>query len=390
MGVPVAVVRAEPALCASTEVGCESHAPGRRVGAGGARWLLLCLFLLAAMGASGHEAGLSSVTLGQAGDHVTLRYRFNAAELAAVAPERLPRPFETVSVGGRALHASQANSIADEADQVAWEAHYKVPADFDEMTLRVDLLEALPRGHRQLVFVGSGAEGTSLAPWAILDREHAQIVLAITPISQAGMDHSLAYWMLDGARHIWGGFDHLAFLGVLLLPLLMSLRRGSRRTTTLAVARLVTAFSIAHSMTLLSATFGWVALPDRLVESSIALSVVVAALANLWRASPLPGLAMAFGFGLLHGLGFAGALGETGLSGSTLILSLLAFNVGVELGQLAIVLVVLLVAVAPWARLGIPVEQSAWRRPAMCVGSVAIAALGAAWLVERITPLLGL
>ncbi|MEO0424087.1 MAG: HupE/UreJ family protein [Pseudomonadota bacterium] len=346
--------------------------------------------LFATAVAWGHEAGLSSVSITQEDDALALHYRFNGEELATLSTERLSAPFETISVAGQAVSPSEFRSVADEPGQAAWRVRYRLPPGSAPVTLTAELLKDLPRGHRQLVYTGGAGNDAGLAPLAILDRTHPEV--AITGPDGAGATHeahSLAYWMLDGARHIWTGFDHLAFLGVLLLPLLVGLRRGSRTATALSVARLVTVFSVAHSITLLLAAFHVVALPDRLVESSIALSVVVAAVANLRRVSPMPGLVLAFGFGLLHGFGFAGALGDTGLAGGTLVLSLLAFNVGVELGQLAIVLAVLLVAVAPWARLGLPVEHTGWRRPAMGAGSLAIAGLGAWWLVERVAPIFG-
>jgi len=138
----------------------------------------------------------------------------------------------------------------------------------------------------------------------------------------------------------------------------------------------VTAFTVAHSITLTLAALSIVALPSRWVESGIALSVVLAALNNLFPIVANGRWMAAFGFGLLHGFGFAGALQDLGLPTGSLALSLAAFNLGVESGQLAIVLVFLPLAFA---------LRSTWtyRRLVFAGGSVAIAAIASVWLVER-------
>jgi hypothetical protein len=192
----------------------------------------------------------------------------------------------------------------------------------------------------------------------------------------------------DGVWHIWIGFDHILFLLSLLLPAVGTwvLRPGGGRPVwqpvpRLSVAgwevlRIVTAFTLAHSVTLSLATLGWVALPSRLVEATIAASVVLAALNNVWPLFQGRRWAVAFGFGLIHGFGFASVLADLGLPQQALALALLGFNLGVEAGQLAIVAVFL-----PWAfalRRGV-----FYRRWVLTGGSLAIAALAALWFVER-------
>jgi hypothetical protein len=182
--------------------------------------------------------------------------------------------------------------------------------------------------------------------------------------------------------HIWIGIDHILFLLALLLPAVLR-REGGRwlpapsyRFAFWDVLAIVTAFTVAHSITLTLATLGWVTLPSRPVESLIAASVVLAAANNVW---PLAGgrrWLVAFGFGLVHGFGFAGALAELGLPPGALALSLLGFNVGVELGQLAIVVLFLPLAYA-LRRTGF------YRRGVLVGGSLAIAALAFAWFVQR-------
>jgi len=186
----------------------------------------------------------------------------------------------------------------------------------------------------------------------------------------------------EGAWHIWTGFDHMLFLLSLLLPavLVRDEKRwkisASFQSAFVEVAKVVTAFTVAHSITLTLAAMSIVILPSRFVESGIALSVVLAALNNLHPVVANGRWIAAFSFGLLHGFGFAGALHDLGLPAGSLALSLFGFNLGVEAGQLAIVVVFL-----PLAYL----LRSTWvyRRMLFAGGSAAIAAIASVWLVER-------
>jgi len=186
----------------------------------------------------------------------------------------------------------------------------------------------------------------------------------------------------EGVWHIWLGFDHILFLLSLLLPAVLVRRdgrwqpKGSFRGAFIEVAKVVTAFTLAHSITLSLAALGVVSLPSRWVESAIALSVVLAALNNLLPVVSQGRWIAAFAFGLLHGFGFAGALRDLGLPTGSLALSLAGFNVGVELGQLAIVAVFL--PIAFWLR-----GTWSYRRLVLAGGSTAIAAIAVVWFAER-------
>jgi hypothetical protein len=190
----------------------------------------------------------------------------------------------------------------------------------------------------------------------------------------------------EGVWHIWIGFDHILFLLSLLLPAVLVWhvgRRSSRwqavetfRTAFVDVFKIVTAFTIAHSITLSLATLGVIELPSRWVESAIAASVVLAALNNVWPLFRGRRWTVAFAFGLIHGFGFASVLADLGLPREALALALVGFNLGVEGGQLAIVAVFLPLAFA--------LRRSAfYRRVVMVGGSLVIAALAGIWLVER-------
>lgn len=186
----------------------------------------------------------------------------------------------------------------------------------------------------------------------------------------------------EGVWHIWIGFDHILFLLALLLPAVLVWR--ARQWQAAAgfgpafwdVFRIVTSFTLAHSITLTLATLGLVTLPSRAVESAIALSVVLAALNNLRPLAQRGRWVVAFAFGLIHGFGFASVLVDLGLPRDALALALVGFNLGVEAGQLAIVAVFLPLAYA--------LRRTVfYRRWMMFGGSLAVAALAAAWFVER-------
>ena len=182
--------------------------------------------------------------------------------------------------------------------------------------------------------------------------------------------------------HIWIGFDHILFLLSLLLPAVLILRKKEWqaaeqfRGTFWDVFRVVTSFTVAHSITLSLAALSVISLPSRLVESTIALSVLLAALNNLWPVVAERRWAVAFAFGLIHGFGFASVLTDLGLPQGALLLALVGFNVGVEVGQLAIV-----TAFLPFAY-GL---RRSWfyRRLVFAGGSAAIALVAAVWLAER-------
>jgi hypothetical protein len=192
----------------------------------------------------------------------------------------------------------------------------------------------------------------------------------------------LLNFIREGVWHIWTGYDHILFLIALLLPSVLY-RQGSEwapaegvKGALLNIVKVVSAFTVAHSITLTLATLGWVNLPPRLVESVIAASVVIAALNNLKPLFAERTWMIAFGFGLIHGFGFASALTELRLSASSLAGALVGFNIGVELGQLAIVFIFVPIAFA--LRKG-----TFYQKVALRYCSIVISALAGAWFFER-------
>lgn len=203
-------------------------------------------------------------------------------------------------------------------------------------------------------------------------------------------DSGFFQYLKEGVHHIWIGTDHILFLLALLLPAVFfhapaPKRPGGKleffphtrfRPSFANVFKIVTAFTLAHSVTLTLAALEIIQLPSRLVESSIAASIVLAAFNNLRPVFQNRAWMVAFGFGLIHGFGFASVLADLGLPKSTLVTALIAFNLGVELGQLAIVATFLPIAFA---------FRRTWfyRRLVFRGGSVLVILVAIIWFVER-------
>jgi hypothetical protein len=198
---------------------------------------------------------------------------------------------------------------------------------------------------------------------------------------------SFADFVVHGVEHIFTGYDHICFLlGLLLVATLHARRQGkivdyearTPRDAALRVLQTITAFTLAHSLTLIAAALGWVQLPSRVVESAIAASIVYVAVENIVTIEPRNRWPLAFGFGLVHGLGFASVLRPM-LPTSGIVPPLLAFNVGVELGQLSIVAIVL-----PLLLVGTRRSPRGYRRVVVVAGSAIIGLFGMLWLVDRV------
>lgn len=187
----------------------------------------------------------------------------------------------------------------------------------------------------------------------------------------------------EGIWHIWKGYDHILFLLTLLLPAVVLYRNGrwqsgaSLRDSLLDVFKVVTAFTVAHSLTLTLAVNQLLTLPSRWVESGIALTVLLGALNNIFPVVRKRRWAVAFSFGLIHGLGFASVLTDLGLRGWNLALALVGFNAGVEAGQLAIVLAFVPLA---YALRG----TRFYRHAFMPAGAVGISCVALYWLAVRV------
>ena len=224
---------------------------------------------------------------------------------------------------------------------------------------------------------GLGAnQASAMVMVSLLDgRQYQQVLNAeqpdfVVPEESSAGDVVSDYALL-GMEHIWGGIDHLLFV----FGLLLLVGGGTRLLWT------ITAFTVGHSITLSLVTLGFFDYPVALVEFTIALSIFVLAVEltrtekhdALWR-NPWW---LAGGFGLLHGMGFAGALAETGLPQDNVPLALLFFNIGIEIGQITFILLVL----AIWMVIRKPLTP--WREQLLPVPVYILGALSAMWCIER-------
>ena len=266
------------------------------------------------------------------------------------------------------------------------------PSAVAALTVNYKLLFEVDAQHRGLLKLETlPAEGAAHTMSAVFPVENATQTFNVsangeTPILAKAAQ--LGTYVADGIKHIAIGFDHILFLVALLLPAVLVRTKDDRtgvtrwmpvadmHTAFITVLKIVTAFTIAHSTTLSLAALDVVRLPSRLVESLIAVSVLATALDNLWPFLPRKRWLVAFSFGLIHGFGFASVLADLNLPNSSLLLSLLGFNIGVEVGQLA--LVAILIPLAYFTR-----TTRAYPRVALQAGSVAIAAVSLGWLLER-------
>ncbi len=263
----------------------------------------------------------------------------------------------------------------------------------EALQVKYSLLFDVDPSHRGLVqWLPPGKDGkTGEALSIILGTETATQNLAFQPPSTW---QTLKQYIVDGAFHIWIGYDHILFLLSLLLPAVLIFRKNDTQLTRKLlgnsqilpaesfvrvlkeVLKVVTAFTLAHSITLSLAALGVVSLPSRWVESTIAASIIVAAVQNIRGVVDSKRWVMAFGFGLIHGFGFASVLADLGLPQNALITSLVGFNVGIEGGQLAIVAVFM--PLAFWLR-----STRFYQVAIFKWGSVLIALLALYWFVQR-------
>ncbi|HZZ84780.1 MAG TPA: HupE/UreJ family protein [Anaeromyxobacteraceae bacterium] len=354
---------------------------------------LLASFLTASLfpwsDALGHQAGVSYAELDVDGAEVRGSFRFSLAELTtlvnvpadprgrftaeavagAIEPlRRATLEAVTVRQGGVPCVLRPGGFGLEEPDGLRLDGTWTCPRPIARAEIELGFLPHLPRGHTHLVKVQAGERLAEHAVRAERPR------FWLEGGGGAWSDTARRFLAL-GVEHIFTGYDHLAFLlGLLLLG-------GTLR----GLFRIVTAFTLAHSLTLALATLGVVTPPASLVEPLIAASVCYVGLENVWAARHAPGdraraLArrwkLTFAFGLVHGFGFAGVLRALRLPRGSLAASLVSFNLGVEAGQLGIV------AVA-FPLLLLLRRRSTFREWGVLAGSLSIAAVGAWWLLER-------
>jgi hypothetical protein len=303
-------------------------------------------------------------------------------ELKAKRKEVEAYAFSRLSVlaDGKSCALNAADFLVDEHSDGAY-AVLRFDADCGTRTpatleLAYSLFFDLDPTHRGLLRF----ERDGTAQTGVLSPERPRLAFKAGEVSRLAQFFD---YLREGVWHIWVGFDHILFILSLLLPSVFVFRNREWtvaqrfRDTFWDVFRVVTSFTVAHSITLSLAVLSVISLPSRLVESLIALSVVFAALNNLKPVVVERRWAVAFAFGLIHGFGFASVLTDLGLPQGALLLALVGFNLGVEAGQLAIVGAFLPLAYA---------LRRSWfyRRLVFIGGSAAIVLVAAVWLIERV------
>ncbi len=327
----------------------------------------------------------------------------------ALKQELLDRQEDVFSITATSLKISQAEGVCELERSGYSTSNYtsgphaslkflvRCPAA-GSITIDYTLLEGVESGHRGILLY-NWVEGNS----ARYEFFEGKSTFTLTPsksipvnadtensaASQATANStnwlsSFITYVKEGVWHIWIGIDHILFIVTLLLPAFLIWRErqwqalNGFRPAMLETIKIVTAFTVAHSITLTMSTLGWVSLPAKITESIIALSVVVVGLNNLRPMFSHGRWTLAFLFGLLHGFGFAYVLGDLGLHSGGLFTSLAGFNIGVELGQLAILAVLLPV-------LYLLRESRIYRKFLMPGLSGLIALVALIWLIERLT-----
>ncbi len=343
-------------------------------------WLtvLLCTGLIDA--ACAHDPGLSTLTLKLHGAQLEASATFARKEIETlVASQRnaasgdhvlTQLALDTLAIEqhGRVLKAIDRRARLDGQNNVEFRLTFSADSA-GKLTVRSPLIGSLAPGHRQLVSVmdvkGNVIEERLLSAGT----DHAELEMRPTP-GAAGSVTSFGGFLALGVEHILTGYDHLLFLFSLLIV----------ARSLVASLKLITCFTLAHSITLALATFNVVQLPGSIVEPLIAASIIYVSVENLLRRGPARGrLLLTFAFGLVHGLGFASVLRELGIgaSGAGIVMPLLSFNLGVELGQILIAAVLL------------PLLCKAERRPVFVrrwvpVCSILVTLAGSYWLIQRI------
>ncbi len=362
--------------------------------AGPLRSLLILLALLLTSLAQAHQSGNSYLRISSTPQSLDVQLDFAVRDLDSLLqiPEADRKPLSRDDLPTLAPRLSQLvnDALVLEVDGLPIALSFAA----QDIVLHNDGLyvrqqhaaPALPQGAAQLLvrygffndeekvaraFVKLDANGSERS--FVFDARHAVQRL---PLRDLALTELLWTYVREGALHIWSGPDHLLFLLCLLLPGLVLGREHPSSLGRYALT-VVTAFTVAHSITLAAAALDWVVLPDRWIEACIAASIIVSAALNLLSGRRAHQWKLAFAFGLVHGLGFANGLRELGLSSSHCIETLLAFNLGVEAGQL---LVVALAGLLLWPLLGRPIAVMRVQR----WGSVSIGAMAAVWLAERL------
>lgn len=268
--------------------------------------------------------------------------------------------------GGRACVPGTAALLPD-GDGVIFRNRFSCRNVGGDIVYRSTVLTDTDPAARQVVLIGEGDN----APQALLDAANTAVVLsALAPSLLATLER----YLVTGIEHIFLGYDHIAFLVAVVL--------WARRLV--PVIKIVTAFTIAHSITLSLATLDVVVIPSTVVEPAIAASIVYVAVENFFTRNIDSRWRVTFAFGLIHGFGFAGALREIGLPTNAVAPALAAFNIGVEIGQVVIVSIVVPALIALDRLMAVDRAKPARAATLVYALSALIGVIGSYWFVTRV------
>jgi len=308
-----------------------------------------------------HDPGLSATEVRIFDDRIVAEVSFAPSD---VDPQNVAERLLEIRAGEQLLKLRHFDIQTPDANSIHLTLEFP-NSTAAELRLSAIAFDHLPRGHKQFLSVRDN-EGKILAE-RMLSAQSKDLTITLHTNSGSSADRFFRFLVL-GIEHILTGYDHLAFLLAVLLT------GGSLSSN----ARIITSFTIAHSLTLALATFGIVTLPATIVEPLIAASIVFVGIENLVRRQLARRWLVTFGFGLIHGLGFAQILRELGIAkmGIQGAIPLLSFNLGVELAQLSI------------AALTLPLIWRLQRRPTFMLKHVPALSLlltlaGVYWLVAR-------
>lgn len=351
---------------------------------------LFALFLLCyATLSNAHDPGLSSADLSLEAHHVALKVTFSLQDIEALVPMDSDGDAEVTLAEQNAakpkiaqwllqgLELSMDNKVVKPINEVVVNFDDKNNAQIDvqyaelpsqSLQLQVNYLNQLPKGHKEFVTLNSHT-GKRLTE-KMLSQQDSQLSFAINAAELQTEEKSVTFseFLLLGIEHIVTGYDHLLFLFALLVV--------TREFW--AAFKIITFFTIAHSITLGLAGLNIVNIPSEIVEPLIAASIVYVGVENMLRSEPKGRQWLTFSFGLIHGFGFAAVLREMGIASyeTGIMVPLLSFNLGVEAGQIAVASVVL--PIIWWLHKKPQVEP---RLTPVC--SILASLAGAYWLLER-------
>jgi hypothetical protein len=345
---------------------------------------LIVVVLMCSRVAFAHQTSVKYVEVATDGTRATITLRVAPADLTE--PMHLPAD-ATPSAAAAASSPDVAGYVARWAAITSWNepcpasppravpdaslvaVTWQVQCARLPDTLELSALFAIDRRHVAMV--------------QLVDEDRATIVRADAPRLALRERPSRWAWIASGMDHIYSGTDHVCFVLALLLVVMLTRDATGWQlrplaATARATATVITAFTVAHSCSLILAALGWVTLPSRLVESAIALSIAYTAAEDAVRPDVRWRFALTFAFGLVHGLGFASNLAVL-LPPHDVVVPLLCFNLGVELGQLTIVAVALPALFALARALG----AARYRRTVLPACAAGLFAAGIYWFFER-------